>query len=81
MLIEIFLPDRNSTHDVKADAAIKVGELLKKFLNDVWMEGNQTAKPDTEGYRIYCVRLESELPKDMTLQALGVHTGDRLIVV
>jgi len=81
LFIDVFLPGNGKTYEFQLDSSMLVGQATVRIINNICEAENYTVSIDPGTAVLSDINLSSRLDAGMTLQAAGVKSGHKLILV
>lgn len=81
LFVDVFLPGNGKTYEFQLDGAMLIGQATARIINNIREAENNTIAIDTDTAVLSDANLSMTLNAGMTLQAAGVKSGHKLILV
>ena len=81
LFVDVFLPGNGKTYEFQLDSSMLVEKATDRIINNICEAENNTVSIDPATAVLSDVSLSSRLDAGMTLQAAGVKSGHKLILV
>jgi len=81
LFIDVFLPGNGKTYEFSLDGSMLVGQATVRIIENIREAENNTISIDPKTVILSDTNLSMRLNERMTLQAAGVRSGHKLILV
>ena len=81
LFVDVFLPGSGKTYEFQLDGSMLVGQATIQIINNICETENNTVAIDASAAVLSDANISSRLNAGLTLQAAGVKSGHKLILV